>query len=106
MAETFTVLELSTAHVTEEVAAVLDRELDHRAQQEPCFPPWTWEQSVMGSILSEYGWWLYANDDPGMWPDFPECLQAIFALAKDLGASWIKFDRDADPIEELPTYEW
>ncbi|MDG5973353.1 hypothetical protein JAGODDHD_04123 [Sphingomonas paucimobilis] len=51
-----------------------------------------------------YNWFVYApEDDDG---ELPEDLKVCLALARQKGAFWVMFDRDAVDIEELPTYEW
>jgi len=55
-----------------------------------------------------YGFWLHVSQE---WEDndfqiLPYDLLAIAMYAKGLGAEWIMFDRDAPPIDGLPTYEW
>jgi hypothetical protein len=54
----------------------------------------------------EYGWWIYAPEDPEDLQGFPDDLRAICELARQHGCSWICLDRDADEIAGLKTWEW
>lgn len=98
MTETFTVLALSTAHVTEEIAQRLNDEVEHSPADSPV--------NLVSWDPFRFGWWVYVNDDAGMWESFPQCLQDCFALARQTGARYIQFDRDVEPIDALPIYEW
>lgn len=87
-------LSLSTGHITEETAKILEnydfplvvhrKEDDHEA----------------------YGFFLLVPDgllDPS---ELPECIQDIIIYAKALECDWINLDRDADVIPDLPVYDW
>lgn len=81
-------LVLSTAHVTEETATMLDRA----------------EANFVRYGKAEYGWFIPILDDPQ--PDMPADLQACVAYAKTHGCTWIMFDCDALTVDDLPTYDW
>lgn len=52
---------------------------------------------------ADYGWFVYVEPAPDGLPDsLTTCLQ----FAHEQGCEWIMFDRDADPISELPVYSW
>jgi hypothetical protein len=54
-----------------------------------------------------HGWWVHvAEHDPddGSLADMPN-LTAVLNLARDLGATWVKFDTDS-PGLDLPTFNW
>ncbi|ADL36047.1 hypothetical protein bpr_II108 (plasmid) [Butyrivibrio proteoclasticus B316] len=86
-------LSLSTAHITKETESKLS------------------EQSIYEVNVyekSEYGYFIYPNIellDKRGW-DIPEDLKKCIGLAKANNCNWIVFDRDVDPVDELPTYEW
>lgn len=90
MLTTITVLELSTGHVSEETARMLDTTS-------------IMEWSVSG-WLGVYGWIIRTEGyDPDTTPtDLQNCL--IYAASQ--GARYIIFDRDCDRIDELPYFEW
>lgn len=89
-------LVLSTGHVTEETARLLD-----------AIPVSAWEKElgVTGGRYGEYGWFVYCsprNDGDRIAADLFSVMQ--FAIAK--GCEHILFDRD-EPFEpELPRYDW
>lgn len=94
-------LDLSTGHLDETTADRLDA-LFNLTTGDP--NPEEWAYWVVGSALGDFGWFIWA--DSNFADDTPECLIACAKLADQLGCSYILFDRDAEPIEELPTYEW
>ena len=98
-------LVLSTAHLTEDVAAVLDQICDTPDNRErPSDPTGTWADEVVSSPY-RYGCWVrpFLDADPA---EFPPCLGGCIAYARQHGATWILFDRDEPPIDELPSYDW
>lgn len=86
-----TILDLSTAHLSEETCTNLN--------------------SYEGVIASEttHGWLMYVPEDPdglaneGQWP--PELLP-IVKLARANGCTYILFDADATTTDRLPTFDW
>lgn len=87
------ILVLSTAHVTAETAILLN-ETD--CQKWP----------LVGGPYSEYGWFVSAHDGDALDRETSPDLIAVIAYAKSKDCSMILFDRDADTVDELPTYEW
>ena len=84
------ILELSTAHLSHETSLAMDHG-DFRIAR------------------YDYGYLVYA--DP--WQiahrdvsDFPPDLLDCIALALDNNCTYICFDMDEEPIEDLPTYDW
>jgi hypothetical protein len=51
-----------------------------------------------------YGWFVHVPDDDH--PDLPADLAECIAQARGLGCDWLMFDRDADTLTILPTYDW
>lgn len=86
---------LSTSHIKQETAEELD-----------CAEYYSGNSSVLaGGPFSEYGWFMYAQDCN---PDgkVPSELMDVFAYANAHDCDYVLFDRDAEVIEELPTWEW
>jgi hypothetical protein len=52
---------------------------------------------------NEYGGFFWVDNDEGS--HLPE-LEAVLAFARQHDITWLKFDRDAPEIEELPTWNW
>lgn len=82
---------LSTCHITQEDS---EKMLD-------C--------SLITYDLEGYGWLVYIPssdiiDNYGK--DVSPALQKILGLAKDLGCTWIKFDRDGPEEESLTQFNW
>lgn len=75
---------LSTAHVSAETANSLDHD--------PCY------------FTGDYGWFVYAHDEND--GTIPDDLWRVMCWAKAQNIHHILFDRDAEAISELPTYEW
>lgn len=97
---------LSTAHLTPAVHEVLNE----RGYAE-------WHHQLI-YLAREYGYWMYVIPEHGFKPlkfgeaphpesywALPQCILDCFNVARKDGACWILFDRDEDPIEELPFYE-
>lgn len=96
--KTFTMLDLSTAHLPENLARSLD--------------------SVAGLIANErgFGWLLWVPDnidehaaeyeaeDPEH--PIPEVVVTIWRYAAKHGCQYVLLDRDADLNPDLPAYEW
>lgn len=82
------VLVLSTAHLTD---ATCNGWL-HAGS----FPAWP---------KGEYGWILYASEEPG---DIPDDLAGVLAYAHAQVCQWLIFDCDADTIADpgLPVFDW
>ncbi|MBB6193172.1 hypothetical protein FHS51_003428 [Sphingobium wenxiniae] len=78
-------LDCSTAHLSPAARTYLDR------------------MDVISSP-TPYGWFVWASEEPG--DDVQPDLVAVMTRARALGAEYINFDRDADEIDELPTFDW
>jgi len=85
-------LTISTAHVSEQTATLLDNT-----------PEKDWP--VSGGLFSTYGWFMYAHDEDCS-GDIPSDLMAVFTFARSHGCNYVLFDCDADAVDNLPTYEW
>lgn len=87
---TFSLLELSTAHLSKEAAENLDG-LD--------------PQDFVAYAKYDYGWFVPVLDRVNL-NNLPDSLREIMFLAKGLGVDWIMFDQDADVHPSLPIYSW
>ena len=85
-----TFLDLSTAHLTEETRL-------------------RWANGEFDKFLTyvadPYGWWLWTGSEEGLLQQVPADIHAVVAYARNLGCDWIKFDRDAEIVNDLPVYE-
>jgi hypothetical protein len=87
------VLDLSTAHLSEAICADLNGEPGVIAHQ------------------FTYGWlmWVPPNPDESSTAAIdamPEVVLAIQRYTRGVGCDYVLFDRDADCIDELPTWDW
>jgi hypothetical protein len=84
----FRMLDLSTAHVSDETRQRLD----------------DGELIPAGYAKGEYGWFVPVidNDDDHTPPE----LRAIMEFARKQNCQWLMFDRDADQIDGLATFDW
>lgn len=99
-------VEISTAHLTKEVSDILDTLQDTAENREmPSAGHCDWRDGVVVSPY-RYGAWVRRFSDGIEYDDMPECLKACFAYAAQRGAAWILFDRDADIVDGLPSFEW
>jgi hypothetical protein len=82
MLNVYTMVSLSTAHLTK---ATLD---------------------VMGEYADpfEYGFYYYVSPDFDIMEDGPPDLAKVHRWALDVGYSYIKFDADANMTPDLPKY--
>jgi len=101
-----TYLELSTAHLTAEVAALLDVIEDTTANRcQPTTGYGDWRDSVVVCPY-RYGFWVrefLGNVDQHQ---MPKCLADCLRYAGAQGAIWLLFDQGADTIADLTTHDW
>ncbi|WNC17938.1 hypothetical protein [Brevibacillus brevis] len=86
------VLELSTAHISEETNGLI-------------------EQDVLGIVAyekAEYGWLLLVPQDDyeEETRSLPDDLKAIFDLAQEHDCVWVMLDRDGYMYDSLPVFDW
>ena len=84
-------LELSTAHLPPQVADRLSR--------------------IPGvhACATVYGWLMWVpdpGDDPSTVPGGCDVLVPIQRYAQALGCAYVLFDRDAEVIDDLPSWDW
>lgn len=85
-------LVLSTGHVSEETAKMLDST-----------PAAQWP--VLGGPFGDYGWFMRASDEDTS-GDIPVELMNVFNFARANGFNYVLFDCDASTVDQLPTFDW
>lgn len=100
MAEIAKMLVLSTAHVGETTARQLD---GFRAWPVPVFAPVVYPKGEFGWILPITEDMLECHTTRAF---LPSELLPIIDLAEVQGCTWLMFDRDAEILPGLPTFEW
>lgn len=94
-AETYHCLALSTAHVKQHTARQLSLGLGSNMVM----------KRETGFFIKLYEC-TEEGDDPAPWAvEYPE-LHALLRRAYDAGFRLVEFDRDADTVATLPTYDW
>lgn len=105
-----TIATVTTAHMTEEVAKVLNsRFQDGESIDDSAH----WINDLQWAGF-EYGWLLSIASDrfDERKPEFaeneqiPKCILEIAIFAKKRGARWICFDSDGPEAEGVTTYDW
>lgn len=96
-------LDLSNQHVTEATSFWLRQQGLRAAQvQQDCDP---FPLITMGA--TPYGWFIYVPTVEKLQEaDVPTDLRSVLEYARAKGFRYLLFDRDAEPIEELPTFDW
>lgn len=97
--EVHTIPVISTGHLTKEVAERLTAEGD----KNPWIPCMPWD----------YGFFMRLDDPDDTKESVPQCLLDIRDWRMKLerkgkldNSRWVRLDCDADPVEDLPTYDW
>lgn len=59
-------------------------------------------------MSNEHGWLFHVPSAPGWLPDAVTCVHfiAIMSLAIDAGCDYVLFDKDVEPVDWLPAFEW
>ncbi len=91
----FRLLDLSTGHLTLSTRRALPAGAHDGAGRQLHLPR---------TVPHEYGWFMWADTDPGNVETFPEDVAAAIRLAHRLQCEWIVFDQDAVPATDLPFY--
>jgi hypothetical protein len=96
-------LVLSTAHVTPETAAILNEGIESQGPM------------ISGHVAdwSDYGWvmWCGGETDPKIETEdneglLPADVHGALMFARKHGCQYVRFDCDADTVDDLPTWEW
>ncbi|WP_268626968.1 hypothetical protein [Paenibacillus alvei] len=86
-------LTLSTAHITEGACMLLEAD---------SLPLIVYPKDV-------YGFFIVVPEEDEIADEklsIPECLLDILAFAEKQGVDWIMLDCDAEPLYDLPIYDW
>lgn len=86
-------LDLSTAHMTEEVMANVATATGVLAYADT-YGAWVWVPQHVEEHIS---------DNNG---EIPQCVIDVWRFARALGCDWVRLDSDAAWCAELPTYDW
>lgn len=78
----------SNAHLSPETRTHLDARANHGGEMIAATP---------------YGWFVWVGTEPR--PDHPADLELIMDRARQLGAEYILFDRDAPENDALPIFD-
>ena len=91
-------LTLSTAHITEETAVMLEREVKYAVNNIPL--------SIYNA--ADFGWFICLSSYSEMLDGImlPEDLKACCYLAKENECEWLCLDCDGLIVPDLPTYNW
>lgn len=87
-------LVLSTAHMTLEDSEII---------------PFAHNVGLVVYELEEYGWLIYVNPemlDIARLNDFSDAFKQAIKLAQDNECAYLRFDRDANVVDELPSFDW
>lgn len=98
-----TFADLSTAHLTEELAQWLEAECERRSLGVATEGmPSIWNLGT--------GFFIWIPDPEFEHPDFDRVvdpvLQRILQYARQAGADYVLLDRDADTCDVLPVFDW
>lgn len=85
------VLELSTQHISEVTAGLLNTSMI---------------SGISVYHKEEYGWFIYVSPEEEENEQIPDDLNEVLKFSRSNDCSWIMLDRDYDTIKELPTFEW
>jgi len=86
-------LTISTAHITEKTADLLEIELDNDNMQ------------LCVYNRADFGWFIHIPDDCEDC-DIPQDLLTLIKFAKDIECDWLCLDCDGEVLEYLDSYEW
>lgn len=88
------VLTLSTAHISQKSAELLDKETEKPTLDLPIYNK------------SNYGWFIYIPQDINIINNLPEDIHRLLLIAKDLNCDILCLDADGETISWIPLYSW
>jgi hypothetical protein len=104
-----TMMCLSTGHVTRETAEALEQWVENQSYSDPNERPHDtpeWVDDLIAYPHGEYGWMIcvvgFTDGPEGPPEDMLYCIEH----AKNSGCDWLLLDRDAELIDELPSFDW
>ena len=98
-------LVLSTAHVSNDTAELLNRECERNAEyykyagmvvRPSC--------SQLNCANTAFAWLVCVSGEHD--EAYPTDLRKVLEFAKQHGADWVSLDCEGDTIDELETYDW
>ena len=104
--EIYHMLTLSTAHLSGETVNTLDAVINglSTSPMPVCYPKKDF------CIHEDYGYFMHIADENDIDEEeeekYPTDIKDVLAYARKHHCQWIMFDCDAEPVHELPTYEW
>jgi len=102
-----TMLTLSTAHMTKEDDKLLSAMAKSHVHEPGCTALWV--------MYTGYGYIIRVNLDPEyveqqdqdiIDEDLSDGILGAVRFARHHEARWLRFDRDGDIVNELPTWDW
>jgi hypothetical protein len=108
MLEIARMLTLSTGHITQETAQLLDEYLRRREVEYDG----DIEQNFDGLSIyprADYGWFIYisdAKDDVAEFSKLPADLQNVVEFTLDQDCNWLCLDCDGGGTDGLPLFDW
>lgn len=94
-------IEISTSHVSEQTGEWLNAEGLIAAD----FHNNATIYAEVNMASTHFGWFLYCDEDVDAL-DCPDDLKAVMRWVRAQGLEYVLFDRDADQVEGLPTFDW
>ena len=108
MSNTYKMLGLSTAHLTNETCKKIDEYCDICVRNQKHEDGYNeTDIDIIAYSKGEYGWFVLVcgwDDDPDA--NIPEDLKDCLEFASRHGYDWIMFDPEEDEVGELSTYHW
>jgi hypothetical protein len=95
-------LVVSTSHVSEETAKMINRLRSTSWSSRSNDITWA------PTFSRDEGWMWYVGEENPVVLDmgWPDEFAALFSLAMKHGCNWLMLDRDGDVVDDLPTFEW
>lgn len=91
-------LTISTAHIQRRTAKALGSVGNH--------PDAVLFSDVVYTPWDDFGWIFWADQETALFEDEYPDLAAVLQFAHNYGCEFVRLDRDAAPIEALPTFDW
>jgi hypothetical protein len=106
------ILCMSTGHITYESAQDLSLGIEMAAIEDPNERPEEipeWVNQLIVYPHGEYGWLIFVNEakhDEELRAALPAEFTAILVQCEVEECEWLLLDRDAERIDDLPTFDW
>ena len=86
---------ISTAHVSQETAKLLEGGDYKDVSELPLMFTW-----------GDYGWLIWADCEPEEENGFPDDLQRCMDFSSKNGCAWLRLDCDGDQVDGLEYFDW